>query len=174
MTHLLGPWPVRVDEGQFYIAPTDTIAEIPEPQLERALDRAYENAGLLGSHKDVACVLTGINCGTVLLSVLQAETDPGPDTAPWDDVAETVLDAPVGGFRYKALMGNTGEGPQEPYETNLAHAGPGAYRLRLHARGRGINPDGVQDQDEPITEHYLLQVWPGMSPRSASTRTPAG
>ncbi|MFG2629816.1 hypothetical protein [Streptomyces sp. NPDC048473] len=57
-------------------------------------------------------------------------------------------------------MGDTGEDPQEPYETNLAHAGPCEYRLRLHARGRDINPDGVQDEDEPIAEHYLLQVWP--------------
>ncbi|MFF9402640.1 hypothetical protein [Streptomyces sp. NPDC014744] len=81
MAHLLGPWPVRVDEGQFCIAPTDTAAEIPEEQLERALDRAYENVGLFDSHKDVACVLTGINCGSVLRSVLQADTGPGPDTA---------------------------------------------------------------------------------------------
>ncbi|MFE7430065.1 hypothetical protein [Streptomyces sp. NPDC057545] len=160
MTHLSGPWPVRVDEGQFYIAPEGDIAEVPEKRAEHALDRAYENACLIGSYQDIACILAGINCGTVLLSVLQADTDPGPDTAPWDEAEEVDLHAPTGDFRYSALMGNTGEDPQEPYETNLAHAGPGEYRLRLHARGRDINPDGVQDENEPITEHYLLQVWP--------------
>lgn len=57
-------------------------------------------------------------------------------------------------------MGNTGEDPREPYETYLAHAGAGTYRMRLHARDRDINPDGVQDEDEPIAEHRLFQVWP--------------
>jgi len=128
--------------------------------MERALDRAYTGAGLIGSCKDTACVLAGINCGTILLSVLQADADPGPDTATWEEAEETDLATPTGDFRCSALMGDTGEDPQEPYETNLAHAGPGEYRLRLHARGRDINPDGVQDEEEPITEDYLLQVWP--------------
>ncbi|MGW3493538.1 hypothetical protein [Streptomyces sp. NPDC001020] len=79
---------------------------------------------------------------------------------PWDEVEEADLATPAGDFRYSALMGNTGEDPQEPYETNLAHAGPCEYRLPLHARGRDINPDDAQDENEPITEHYRLQVWP--------------
>ncbi|MEU8543144.1 hypothetical protein AB0C52_24705 [Streptomyces sp. NPDC048717] len=160
MPRLLGPWPVRVDEGQFCLTPAGDIAEVPEARLERALDHAYDTGGLIGSHHDTVCVLTGINCGEVLLSVLRADTDPGPDKAPWDDIAEAPLHAPAGTLHYTALMGNTGEEPQEPYETNLAHAGPGEYRLRLHARGRSINPDGVQGEGEPVTEHYLLQLWP--------------
>lgn len=160
MTRLFGPWPVRVDEGQFCIAPEGNYAEVPDKRMERALDHAYKGAGLIGSCKDIACVLAGINCGTVLLSVLQADTDPGPDTAPWDEAEEADLTAPTGDFRYSALVGDTGEDPREPYETNLAHAGPGEYRLRLHAQGRDSNPDGVQDEDEPIAEQYLLQVWP--------------
>ncbi|MER5618567.1 hypothetical protein [Streptomyces sp. NPDC002215] len=160
MTRLLGPWPVRVDEGQFYIAPDGNCTEVPEKRMERALVHAYKNAGLIGSCKDIGCVLAGINCGTVLLSALQTDADPGPDSAPCDETEETDLTSSTGDFRYSALMGNTGENPQEPYEINLAHAGPGKYRLRLHARGRDINPDGVQSEDEPIAEHYLLQVWP--------------
>ncbi|MGW1193576.1 hypothetical protein [Streptomyces sp. NPDC002559] len=160
MTRPLGPWPVRVDEGQFYIAPESTHAKGLDKRMERALDHACKNAGLIGSSEDTACVLAGINCGTIMLSVLRTDTDPGPDPAPWDETEETDLTSSTGDFRYSALMGNTGEDPQEPYETNLAHAGPGTYRLRLHARGRDTNPDGVQDDDEPIAEHYLLQVWP--------------
>ncbi|MEU9125956.1 hypothetical protein AB0C96_40150 [Streptomyces sp. NPDC048506] len=46
------------------------------------------------------------------------------------------------------------------YEVNLAFNGPGSYRMRVHARGRTVDPDGVQDDDEPIAEHYLVQVRP--------------
>ncbi|MEU8543005.1 hypothetical protein AB0C52_23970 [Streptomyces sp. NPDC048717] len=80
------------------------------------------------------------------------------DTAPWDDIAEAPIHAPAGTLRYTALMGNPGEPPQAPYETNLVDAGPGEYRLRLHARGRSINADGVQGEGEPVTEHYLFQL----------------
>ncbi|WP_327707015.1 hypothetical protein OG530_40370 [Streptomyces decoyicus] len=35
--------------------------------------------------------------------------------------------------------------------------GPGWYRMRVHASGRSINPDGVSE--EPV-EDYLIAVWP--------------
>ncbi|WP_060884893.1 hypothetical protein [Streptomyces caniscabiei] len=110
MPRLLGPWPVRVDEGQFCLAPEGDFTDIPAKRAEHALDRAYDGDGLLGTAEDVAC-------------------------------------------GDSALMGERGD-------INLAHAGPGTYGLRLHARGRDADPDGVQDEDEPITERYLLQVWP--------------
>ncbi|MEV4342725.1 hypothetical protein [Streptomyces sp. NPDC049590] len=40
---------------------------------------------------------------------------------------------------------------------SLVAAGPGSYRLRVHARGRDLAVDLVPDT---ITEHYLLQCWP--------------
>lgn len=149
----LGPWPVRIDEGQFYLAPQGDFTDVPAKQAERALDRAYDGDGLLGTAEDVACVLTGINSGSVLLSAHLSDTDPGPDPGTWDDMTTAELAAPTGDFRDSALIGDRGE-------TNLAHAGPGTYGLRLHARGRDINPDGVQGENGPITERYLLQVWP--------------
>lgn len=39
----------------------------------------------------------------------------------------------------------------------LTPQGPGTYRVRVHARGRDIAPDGVAY--EPV-EDYLLIVWP--------------
>ncbi|MEU6169994.1 hypothetical protein [Streptomyces tanashiensis] len=48
----------------------------------------------------------------------------------------------------------------EAYEINLVFDGPGGYRMRLHARGRELCPDGVRDEDGPAAEHYLLQVRP--------------
>lgn len=153
MPRLLGPWPVRVDEGQFYLAPEGDFTDIPAKRAEHALDRAYDGDGLLGTAEDVACVLTGINSGAVLLSALLVDKDPGHDPGVWDDIATTELVSPRGDFRDSALMGERGD-------INLAHAGPGTYGLRLHARGRDADPDGVQDEDEPITERYLLQVWP--------------
>ncbi len=44
----------------------------------------------------------------------------------------------------------------------LTPAGPGSYRVRVHARGRDTAPDGVAE--EPL-EDYLLTVWPA-PPRS--------
>ncbi|MEU2726066.1 hypothetical protein [Streptomyces smyrnaeus] len=57
----------------------------------------------------------------------------------------------MGDMHVRALMDDP---PDLPV---LAPAGPGSYRVRVHARGRDIAPDGVAE--EPV-EDYLLIVWP--------------
>ncbi|MFF5768711.1 hypothetical protein ACFY8F_40100 [Streptomyces tanashiensis] len=69
------------------------------------------------------------------------------------------------GFDHTSTTGVThlavGMGPDEEaddveaYEIGLAFDGPGGYRMRLHARGRELCPDGVRDEDEPVAEHSL-------------------
>jgi hypothetical protein len=39
----------------------------------------------------------------------------------------------------------------------VTRSGPGEYRLRVHAKGRDIDPDGVAEK--PF-ETYLLAFWP--------------
>ncbi|MFF9431268.1 hypothetical protein [Streptomyces sp. NPDC014746] len=79
---------------------------------------------------------------------------------PWEDAAELDYTSTTERAHRAACMGPDEESDDmEVYNIDLAFAGPGDYRIRLHARGRGINPDGVQEESEPIAEHYLLQVW---------------
>ncbi|MCE0446635.1 hypothetical protein LT493_24490 [Streptomyces tricolor] len=58
---------------------------------------------------------------------------------------------------------------------DLAAAGPGTYRLRVHARGRDQAVDLAPDT---VTEHYLLQCWPQPphrpNPCAPPTTTAAG
>ncbi|MFJ3769595.1 hypothetical protein ACIPQJ_33795 [Streptomyces sp. NPDC090082] len=79
---------------------------------------------------------------------------------PWQAVAELDYTSTTETAHLAACVGpDEGSDDMEVYNKCLAFAGPGDYRMRLHARGRGINPDGVQEESEPIAEYYLLQVW---------------
>ncbi|WP_194292141.1 hypothetical protein, partial [Streptomyces jumonjinensis] len=78
------------------LAPEGILSEAPGKRLEQAIDHAYEGDGLIGACSDTACVLTGIDCGTVLLSVHLTSADPGPDPGPWEETEETDLAAPSG------------------------------------------------------------------------------
>jgi hypothetical protein len=109
--------------------------------------------GLVTADPGVAVVFTGIASGPVTVAVLpRLDPPPPPELADWDEVAEVSLDAPTG---HIAVQGPMSDAPD--HFPTLAAAGPGAYRVRVHARGRDTAPD--QAVFEPV-ERYLVVTWP--------------
>ncbi|WP_306314220.1 hypothetical protein [Streptomyces hydrogenans] len=120
------------------------------------------NNGLAADGTNHAVVIAGISAGPALISFDLSPGQLAPDTSQkWEDVAEFEYTPTTGVVHLAASMGPDEESDDmETYELNLAFAGPGTYRMRLHALGRELNPDGVQEEGKPIAEHYLLQIWP--------------
>jgi hypothetical protein len=109
--------------------------------------------GLVVPMSQGAVISTGIHTGAVTV-ILEARSG-SPNLAEledWDEVVEVSFVAPVGRVRVTTIMSDVPE--SLPL---LTPAGPGTYRLRLHAKGRDTNPDGAAD--DPF-ETYLLIVWP--------------
>lgn len=102
-----------------------------------------------------AVVHTGIHTGPVVVEVRVFDAaPPTPDRAGWDEIVQVSIHAPHGRLDVTAMtVHNRHSLPK------LCPGGPGDYRLRVHARGRDVLPDGVPDKNP--TEHYLIQVWPG-------------
>ncbi|NJC13057.1 transposase [Micromonospora profundi] len=103
----------------------------------------------------IAVSLTGASSGSVHVSVeVHDLPPPQPDAAAmagWDEVVEQSILSPGGDLRVAALSADP---PKLPV---LCANGPGQYRIRLHARGREIAPDGVAF--EPVEEYHFV-VWP--------------
>jgi hypothetical protein len=110
--------------------------------------------GLVGVHAGLAMVLTGTQFGDIAVRVQSGGSDPGLDVAGWDEVVEVTLIVDAG----DSELGVTGT-DGGPDELLALTAGPGSYRVRLHARGRDIGADLDVVEGEPVEEH-LLQIWP--------------
>lgn len=145
----IGPFKLFVSDAQFSIR-----------DLDQDQDRGLDFGSLVSTVPDWALITTGIHTGNVTVTLHPADTDPGQDTAEWDEISEVTFKSTTG----EAYLDTT-NGPADEDE-NLAHAGRGKYGLRIHARGRDLNPDGVQDDDEP-GEEYLIQIWPERGKRRA-------
>jgi hypothetical protein len=134
---------MQVTYHQFWLLDT---GQRPRPSIR-------PDNGLVGAGAGAAIVSTGIHTGVVALSVQVRDRAPGPDDdlGGWDEVVDLSLAAPAGQVRPAALMSDT-----DPFPA-LTAAGPGDYRIRVHARGRDRNIDGV---DEEPAEEYHIVVWP--------------
>lgn len=109
--------------------------------------------GLVGANSNGAVVLTGINTGYVNVTVELLDTAPGSvDLDDWDEVVEVSVDSEDG----ELIAHGMAEDPP-PEFPELAHAGPGLYRLRVHARGRDTAAHSYAE--EPV-EDYKIRVWP--------------
>ncbi|WP_091550383.1 hypothetical protein [Micromonospora pattaloongensis] len=113
------------------------------------LDRSN---GLIDTQPGLAVIFTGILGGNVRLAVQARPAAPAVDTAEWDEVVDVTLDAPTGAVRVRAVDSDDPDGLPV-----LTPAGPGPYRVRVHARGRDTAVDEVQPQ--PV-EDYLIAMWP--------------
>ncbi|MFI5608717.1 hypothetical protein [Amycolatopsis sp. NPDC051903] len=133
-----------LSHGNFAVR--DLSADLPFPSL------AYAN-GLVGTDFiNGAVVLTGIHTGSVTVTARALDTEPDSvELDGWDEVAEVSVDSEYG----ELIVYGTGE--HLPDFPELAHAGPGSYRVRVHARGRDIAPH--LNVSEPV-EDYLISVWP--------------
>jgi hypothetical protein len=134
-----------VDHTQFMVVEGD---DFPAPNSINGLVKA----GRAGAN-----IATGVHTGWVLVSVDARTVPPSEaelwawDLDPWEEVVEVDLRSENGGMRVMSLGLDVSE------ELVLTAAGPGLYRMRVHARGRDTNPDGVAE--EPV-EHYHLATWP--------------
>lgn len=179
MTEVLakGEAPVRVSYHQFGLS-VDDQGWPPEVLLQNRTN------GLLDAAVTGACIHTGIAMGQVSVSVevYGPGTPPEVDRDPWEEIVEISLPPPVEEdvsddalarfrtprpleLRVAALMDDA---PDLPV---LNAAGPGWYRVRVSARGRDHNIDGVDF--EPV-EEYLIQAWPGAAaPETVHKQTDA-
>jgi hypothetical protein len=147
---MTSPWAtVRVDDLSFGVLDN---GEIP-------IETADWSNGLVAIMSHGAVISTGIHTGYVRVRVDLTTAAPHEDNSSWEEVVEAGVHAPHGHLRVDSF--EQGTVTTLPL---LSAAGPGWYRLRVHARGRQTNPDGVQNQ--PV-EDYLLSIWP--APPSPTT-----
>ncbi|BCK73031.1 hypothetical protein Srufu_069840 [Streptomyces libani subsp. rufus] len=99
-----------------------------------------------------AWILTGINTGPVRVEAHCLDAAPPVEATEWEEVVEISVRSTAGDLRI-----NSGYDITPDALPVLNPHGPGWYRMRVHASGRSINPDGVSD--EPV-EDYLITVWP--------------
>jgi hypothetical protein len=136
---------LTVDDGCYHLT---------DPTTTQPLLYHTGTNGLVGVLGDgAACVCTGTLTGYVRLTVLTAQEPPAVDVDAWDEIVEVSVIVPSGRFRPAP--------PEGALLTNLASAGQGTYRLRVHARGRdaGHRADTVHNLDE-ISEEHLIVAWP--------------
>ncbi|MER5449256.1 hypothetical protein ABT065_27070 [Streptomyces sp. NPDC002764] len=127
------------------------------------VDTADWSNGLAAPMSHGAIILTGIHTGDVQVTAEPLDTPPPVgDTTIWEEIVETSVHCPSG----QLLVESLDLGPAEELP-NLATGGPGWYRLRVHAHGRGTNPDGTDS--EPV-ERYLLTAWPAPPPPRPSSK----
>lgn len=138
---------VPVDYHQFYLIDGDF--------LNSSFPRWTVNGLVDSDCPGCAVVHTGIAMGDARLTVEARTGPPAPASVSltaWDAIAEISLEAPHGHLAVQPLMN-----PLEDDFPVLTPAGPGTYRVRVHARGRDSNYDLAVS--EPC-EDYLVQVWP--------------
>lgn len=150
-----GPRAARVeaDYSQY------TVAAGPDIEVEPGEDTV---PGLLrGLGPQAVAVITGLQAGAITVTAQALPGPPGPPEPGWDVVAETDLDCPGGDIAVCDW-----DGPGHDELGPLASAGPGRYRLRVHARHR------EQTSQRQSTEEHDLLIWPVAEPASARLLTP--
>lgn len=126
------------------------------------IETARWATGLTAQMSIGTMIFTGVNKGLVHVTtdVLQSAPDRHSLDAwtaldEWEDVVEVTVYAPVGDLRvHQHSYGPFDVPPDLP---NLSAAGPGSYRLRVHAQGRDRYYDQNRDDSE---ERYHLIAWP--------------
>ncbi|MDT0386007.1 hypothetical protein [Streptomyces dubilierae] len=116
-----------------------------------AADLDASRTGLVSADGGAIEVVTGIHTGDVHVTVETYAQAPDPDPG-WEEIAEISCRSSSGQLLVTSFMDEPADLP------SLAFQGPGPYRLRVHARGRG-RAVGQTMVDE-VVESYLIQSWP--------------
>lgn len=121
---------------------------------ELPADTADWSNGLVAVMTAGALIATGVDYGPVRVQTAISSQPPpvADDQDEWEEIIEVTVQAPTGRLRAHSLEDS--EFPELPV---LSTAGSGAYRVRVHARGRADAPTTAEG--DPV-EDYLLQVWP--------------
>jgi hypothetical protein len=146
---------LHVADGQYWI--WDPAADLVLPDDYR---------GLIAATDGLAVVRAGTHAGWLAVRVAVADAGPALDTGSWDEVAEVSLSAAPGSPGLAVISDGTG-----PDELDaLTPAGPGSYRVRVHARGRDDGAAADVVAGAPVAEH-LIQVWPAPPAPAAVHKT---
>ncbi|MER6678943.1 hypothetical protein [Streptomyces sp. NPDC000983] len=110
--------------------------------------------GFVAPMTEGALIGTGLNTGRVRVTV-DGPHDHAPEAPAddWEEVVEASVHAPTGRLQVESLE----LGPPADDSAILCPAGPGWYRVRVHARDRALHFDQVSM--EPV-EDYLIITWP--------------
>jgi hypothetical protein len=109
--------------------------------------------GLVSVMSVGARIHTGLDTGNVnVMTVIRYEAPEEIDEASWDEIVEVSVHSEYGELRVDSP--HSGAVFSLPV---LSTNGPGSYRLRVHARGRDANLNGIT---ETSTEDHLLIIWP--------------
>ncbi len=146
---------VRVDDLAFGVLDN---GEIP-------IETADRSNGLVAAMSDGAVISTGIHTGNVRVRAAVASSAPASVDSDdeWEEIVEVSVHTSHGQLRVDAFE----EGAVRALPL-LSTAGPGWYRLRVHACGRDTAPDRVQL--DPV-EDYLLAIWPAPPQPTSILRT---
>ena len=150
-----------VSHHQFGVTHSD---DYPMPVRSRANDLVEPADGGL-------VVKTGIHTGRVHLSVEVRTVAPDDVDDSWEEITEVSVNTPEPRLLSPKEVGLLRGRPPEPLALRIVALmsdledpfpelnppGGGPCRLRVHARGRDANYDGV---DFEPREEYLLVVWP--------------
>lgn len=110
--------------------------------------------GRPGAH---AMVWPGIASGWINVAAERHDTEPALRVEEWEEASEASLSGEATGQHPVARVFVSSDEPVGgPHPSQLSEAGE-AVRVRVHGRGRQVNPDGVDFEPE---EEYLVQVWP--------------
>jgi hypothetical protein len=142
---------LRVEYRLYYLTGEDSELFHSD---EDASDRAFHGNSLAAGGPEHLTVLSGTHTGQIRLTVERCVQEPELLSATgWDTVVDVSLCSTSGKLWLR-------DGAGETYEAagNLAHSGPGWYRVRAQARGR----DRGEAEDTPDTwvEEHLLSIWP--------------
>jgi hypothetical protein len=143
---------VWVDHSQYHVlaGPEMNVGEESIPSL------------FLDLGPQAVAVLTGLYMGKVPVTAQALAATPGEPEDGWDVIGETDLDCPGGSIGVLDLNGSDYRQFGE-----LASAGPGRYRMRVHIRDRRQ----AEEQKESREEHLLL-FWPVTEPVPPALLTP--
>ncbi|WP_285106392.1 hypothetical protein [Promicromonospora sp. MEB111] len=117
------------------------------------LDPTAINTLIIDDHRGHPLITTGISMGPVEIEVETSTSPPKHATDPlmWEEVVEFGIEA---GDAHVLVVGGQ---DTTDLSARINPAGPGWYRVRVHASGRDNSPDLVVTS--PV-EQYLVQAWP--------------
>ncbi|PWI46208.1 hypothetical protein [Streptomyces sp. ICBB 8177] len=148
---------IFVDYSQYYIHGDDYDTSQWSYDNFNGLVGVLDAQGHPCDPGEFAVVITGLNSGEVCVTVdVRAEPPTVVDRGEWDEIVEASLT--LGGSRPGLSTMIPTDGLMEL--PDFSQAGPGPYRVRVHARGRDAANElmDLPEGTEPVEEH-LIQVW---------------
>jgi hypothetical protein len=140
---------LHVSYHQYYLSdPSVDLAQAPVDKLLRG------GNGLIAVIPGLAVVQAGTHTGDIQVTVDARSAPPPLDLDTWQEVVEVSFTSTTGQVWLVEWAG-----PARTDLGNLTPAGPGSYRLRVHARGRDQAAAIPVPPEQPLEDHLIVS-WP--------------